>query len=169
MPNSKGGRGYKKGGKKNKIEKNFVKKDDKEPEEYAYIGGILGNGRFKVNCMDGIERLGIISGKLRKRTWINNNDLVLICKWEFQDGKCNIIHKYDQSDEKKLLIQGEISSDFISQNRNTYGNNLDDSDSDFDFDVDSDTDIEENTNDKNKNENIPDEWIKTDDIDIEDI
>ena len=49
-----------------------------EGQEYGQVLKILGAGRVRVHCFDGKERLGLIRGKLRKKTWINCNDIVLI-------------------------------------------------------------------------------------------
>lgn len=174
MPNNKGGRGYKKGGKKKfNQKKEFILKDENQNEEYGYISSILGNGRFRINCMDSKERLGIVPGKLRKRVWFNNKDLVLICKWDFQDDKCNLIHKYENEDEQKLLSMDQITDSFVSQNKDKftdvddYDSNLfgiDNSDSETDDIYDTD-DLDENKSSEwFKNENDKNEEIDLDDI-----
>jgi len=47
---------------------------------------------------------------MRKRIWINNNDIVLFSKWDFStnNDKCSIIHKYDEDEVQKLLKMGEF-------------------------------------------------------------
>ncbi len=117
MPNKKGGKGYKKGRKGVPQTRELVIRENKENEEYAFVKSKSGNGRFVMSCQDGIERIGIISGKMRKRVWIEVGILVLIVKWDFQDGKCNIIHKYDDSDITKLSDMKELDSVFINQNK----------------------------------------------------
>jgi len=39
---------------------------------------MLGNGRLECNCFDGTKRLGHIRGKLKKKVWISQGDIVLI-------------------------------------------------------------------------------------------
>jgi translation initiation factor 1A len=39
---------------------------------------MLGNGRLEALCFDGTKRLCHIRGKLRKKIWINQGDIVLI-------------------------------------------------------------------------------------------
>ena len=56
----------------------------------------------------GSERLGVIRGKLRKRVWMVVGDIVLVSLRDFQDQKCDIIHKYDNAEVRKLLTSGEI-------------------------------------------------------------
>ena len=72
MPNSKGGKGYKKGGKKNtSYQRQLIYKDPKESQEYAKVKKVNGNRRFSLTCFDGIDRLGICAGNIKKRVWIN--------------------------------------------------------------------------------------------------
>lgn len=111
MPNSKGGKKYKKGGKKNtSYERQLIYKDPKENQEYAKVTKVNGNRRFTLSCFDGTDRLGICAGNIKKRIWINNGDIVLISKWEFQtdDSKCHIIHKYEEDEVKKLQSEGHF-------------------------------------------------------------
>ena len=147
MPNKKGGKKYKKGGKKNiQAEQQLILKDKDQFEEYAYVKKKSGNGRFVVQCYDNIERTAVISGKMRKRVWIEVNDIVLIVKWEFQDEKCNIIHKYDQTSVDKLITKKEIISSFIQNNNQENEFKLDDfypSDSDSESESESDLEINE--------------------------
>jgi translation initiation factor 1A len=39
---------------------------------------MLGNGRLEAMCFDGVKRLCHIRGKLRKKVWINQSDIVLV-------------------------------------------------------------------------------------------
>ena len=117
MPNSKGGKNFKKG-KKNRFsedKKQLIKKDPKEAQEYAQVINPKGNGRFELLCCDGgKERLGTVCGQMRKRVWVNRSDLVLISKWEgmTDDTKCSIIHKYSEDEAKRLQKEGELPANF---------------------------------------------------------
>ena len=110
MPNKKGGKKFKKGKKGGYSEKTLIYKDPKEDQEYGRIINACGNGRFQVDCFDGEERMGIIAGKMRKRVWVNKDDIVLISRWDFttDSKKCSIIHKYDEDEAKKLQKQGHF-------------------------------------------------------------
>ena len=107
MPNKKGGKKFKKGKKGNNISTTIIYKDPKEGQEYAQIKGVHGSRRYKVFCFDGIERLGIAAGNIRK-TKILLNDIVLISKWDFQDSKCSIVFKYDPEHVNKLKSSSEF-------------------------------------------------------------
>lgn len=55
--------------------------------EYAQVTKMLGNGRLQAACFDGKQRLCHIRGKLRKKVWINNGDIILIGLRDYQDDK----------------------------------------------------------------------------------
>jgi len=80
-----------------------------EQETYGQVLNALGNNRLMVKCFsDGIDRVCTIRGSMRKKIWINKNDIVLVSLRDFQDDKADIIHKYDESDVKKLKKMNEI-------------------------------------------------------------
>lgn len=69
---------------------------------------MLGNGRFEALCMDDVKRLVSIRGKLRKKVWINQGDIVLVSLREFQDGICDVIQKYTPDEARALKTYGQI-------------------------------------------------------------
>ena len=97
------GRGNKKGGKKHKRGKerwlwNESIRYKEDGQEYAQIKTLKGNCRFDVFCFDGKDhRMGTLCGAMRKRKFVNQNDIVLVSLRDFQDGKCDIIDVYDNS------------------------------------------------------------------------
>ena len=86
----------------------MVRKD--EYQEYARVTKLLGNRRLTCECFDGKIRLGKIRGKMKKRVWISVDDLVLISKRDFQDSKCDVIHRYSSNEERLLKKQGEFEN-----------------------------------------------------------
>merc|ERR1711884_173099 len=52
-------------------------------------------------CFDGVKRLCHIRGKLRKKVWINQSDIVLIGLRDYQDAKADVIQKYS-ADEARI-------------------------------------------------------------------
>ena len=112
MPNNKGCKKYKRN--KNVIQenKNTRFKDENESQEYALITKALGNCRFEVMCFDGKSRLATMCGKMRKRVFVNQGELVLVSLRDWQDSKCDIIDKYNQNDIQKLK-QLKYIPDFI--------------------------------------------------------
>ena len=55
---------------------------------------MLGNGRLEAACFDGSKRLAHIRGKLRKKVWINQGDIILLSLRDYQDEKGDVIMKY---------------------------------------------------------------------------
>ena len=55
---------------------------------------MLGANHIKIRCMDGKVRMGRIPGKMRKKIWIREKDVVIVVPWDFQDDKANVIWKY---------------------------------------------------------------------------
>lgn len=90
--------------------KNLIKQG--EEQMYAYIDNVLGNCRFNVKCIDDKIRLAHVRGKLRKRSWCNQGDIVLISTRDFQDDKCDIIQKYNPDEVAVLIQYNEISQSF---------------------------------------------------------
>jgi initiation factor 1A len=39
--------------------------------EYAQVTKMLGGGRVSLQCYDGVTRMGLIRGTMRRRVWIN--------------------------------------------------------------------------------------------------
>ena len=163
MPNAKGGKKYKKGGKKNHSnERQLIYKDPKESQEYAKITKVNGNRRFNVSCFDGIDRLGICAGNIKKRVWINNGDIVLISKWDFQtdDSKCHIIHKYEEDEVKRLKAEDQFPDSIKLEEENEYRDDFEDN---FTF---SDEETDKTISDKEDNKESSEEDFF---IDVEDI
>ena len=165
MPNNKGGKKYKRNKQEVKENKNTRFKDENESQEYAQITNALGNCRFEVLCFDGKTRMATMCGKMRKRVWIEVGVLVLIVKWDFQDSKCNIIHKYNANDVQKLK-QKKCIPDFIKFEESKNDSDEEDNDLGFTFTMDMPSDSDEEEEIKSEDE---DEIPSDDNIDINDI
>jgi translation initiation factor 1A len=56
---------------------------------------MLGAERIMVKCQDGKERLCRVRGKMKKRVWIREGDIVLVSPWDFQkDTRGDIFCRY---------------------------------------------------------------------------
>lgn len=76
--------------------------------EYAQVTKMLGNGRLEAMCFDGVKRLCHIRGKLRKKVWINQGDIILIGLRDYQDAKADVILKYTSDEARNLKTYGEF-------------------------------------------------------------
>ena len=138
MPKNKG-----KGGKNRRRGKNENERDKRElvfkedGQEYAQVAKMLGNGRLEALCFDGVKRLCHIRGKLRKKVWINQSDIILVGLRDYQDAKADVILKYSADEARNLKSYGEFPESIkITDTVDFVGGDLDD-DIEFD-DVDSD-------------------------------
>lgn len=69
----------------------------------------LGASRCKVRCLDGKTRICRIPGRLKRRLWVRENDIVLVEPWEFGgDAKGDIIFKYKPTQVKWLKMKGYL-------------------------------------------------------------
>ena len=168
MPNNKGGKKYKRN--KNTImeNKNTRFKDENESQEYAQITKALGNCRFEVLCFDGKSRLATMCGKMRKRVFVNQGDLILVSLRDWQDSKCDIIDKYNTNDVQKLKQQKCIP-DFVKlEEKTSMEDEIMDDNMGFIFSTDmpSDSSDEEELNEKKISD---DDSESEDNIDFEEI
>ena len=116
MPrNITGGNKAKKG--KNAAPKQFITIDEYDEEQhYAKVQKTLGNRRFEVlSLKDNKTRLAHIRGKMRRREWISQNDIVVIALREFEDNKCDITHVYTTDEAHRLSTLNLIKPDNIGQ------------------------------------------------------
>merc|ERR1712108_121407 len=78
-------------------------------------------------CFDGVKRLCHIRGKLRKRVWINQSDIVLIGLRDYQDAKADVILKYSADEARNLKSYGEFPESVkINETVDFVGGDLDD-------------------------------------------
>lgn len=71
---------------------------------------LLGFDRVFVKCQDGHERLCRIRGKMKRRVWIREGDVVLVSPWDFQsDKRGDIIWRYTRGQADWLRKNGYIT------------------------------------------------------------
>ena len=71
---------------------------------------LLGFDRILVRCQDGHERLCRIRGKIKRRVWIREGDIVLVSPWDFQsDSKGDIIWRYTRAQAEVLRKRGYLT------------------------------------------------------------
>jgi len=71
---------------------------------------LLGFDRVMVKCQDGHERLCRIRGKMKRRVWIREGDVVLVSPWDFQtDTRGDVIWRYTRGQADWLRKNGYLS------------------------------------------------------------
>ncbi|KAG8799449.1 Translation initiation factor 1A [Serendipita sp. 399] len=122
--------------------------------EYAQVTKMLGNGRLEAQCFDGEKRLAHIRGKMRKKVWINQGDIILLSLRDFQDDKADVIVKYTADEARNLKASiaqtikrhsltayGELPENAKINETDTYGE--DDEGCVFEFADDGEVDIDD--------------------------
>lgn len=75
-------------------------------EMFALAEQILGGRRVNVLCADGEMRLARIPGKMRRRQWVREGDLIIVWPWDFQDSKADVKHRYTKTQAMYLSRKG---------------------------------------------------------------
>ena len=69
----------------------------------------LGSSRMMVNCFDGHTRTCRVPGRLKRKLWLREGDIVLVEPWEFNGNeKGDVIFKYTPTAADWLKRKGFI-------------------------------------------------------------
>ena len=77
-------------------------------EMFAIADQILGGRRVRSVCEDGETRLARIPGKMRRRQWVREGDLIVVQPWEFQEEKANVCMRYTKTQSLYLSRKGVL-------------------------------------------------------------
>ena len=84
-----------------------------EGELFGRVIKLLGSDQVLVKCTDAVTRRGRIRGKLKRRIWIRDNDIVVIAPWDFKaDERGDIIWRFTIPQVDWLKDNGHIPKDF---------------------------------------------------------
>lgn len=119
-----------KGGKKHKqkASKDFIDnfngrityKDSKGGQEYAIVIQRLGGNRLLVKSIvnKNIKEVqAVIPGSFRKKVWMKDGDLILIQARSFNESQYDIVHKYNEREEKQLKKSGALDQLFENEEK----------------------------------------------------
>ena len=77
-------------------------------EMFAIADQILGGRRVRAVCEDGESRLARIPGKMRRRQWVREGDLIIVQPWDFQDAKADVRMRYTKTQSIYLSRKGVL-------------------------------------------------------------
>ena len=77
-------------------------------EMFAIADQILGGRRIRAICADGEERITRIPGKMRRRQWGSEGDLIIIQPWDFQPSKADVKMRYSKTQAAYLSRKGVL-------------------------------------------------------------
>lgn len=75
----------------------------------------LGASRMLVKCLDGKQRNCRVPGRMKRKLWLREGDVILVEPWEFDDTKGDIIFKYNPTAVSWLKRKGylkDVGSEF---------------------------------------------------------
>jgi translation initiation factor 1A len=78
----------------------------KGTDTVATVEQMLGSDRILVRLPNGKQMIARIIGKMRKRIWIRQGDVVLVSPWDFDSGKGDIFYRYTKDQIKQLKNMG---------------------------------------------------------------
>ena len=111
-------------------------------EMFALAEQILGGRRVTVLCADGETRMARIPGKMRRRQWVREGDLIIVWPWDFQDAKADVKHRYTKTQAMYLSRKGVLPPDVDIFGMNTAVDDDDEHDDLFGTMEDDDEDEE---------------------------
>ena len=69
----------------------------------------LGASRLRVRCLDSKTRVCRIPGRMKRRLWVREGDIVIVEPWEFGgDAKGDVIYKYTPTQVYFLKKKGYL-------------------------------------------------------------
>jgi translation initiation factor 1A len=85
-------------------------------QEFAVVKEMLGNGRALLHDAEGASLIGRIRGSMRRsrtRVLIERGDLVVVARWDFEEGKGDIVHKYTHEEATLLSHRGDLPASIV--------------------------------------------------------
>ena len=82
----------------------------KEKEVLGIIEQRVGGKRMIIKCMDGKKRNCRVPGRLKRKLWLREGDIILIEIWEFDDARGDIIFKYNPASVQWLKKKGYLKT-----------------------------------------------------------
>ena len=73
-------------------------------EQFAVVVEMSGGSRMKALCADNKTRMIRIGGKLKRRMWCRENDLIIVKPWSIQsDIKADLVYRYLPTERKNIM------------------------------------------------------------------
>ena len=83
------------------------------PQQGELLGRVIklvGGDNVIVKCTDGKVRTCRIRGKIKRRMWIRDHDLVLVAPWDFKSDRADIVWRYTAGNAEKLEQEGHLGN-----------------------------------------------------------
>ncbi|MCE4602315.1 MAG: translation initiation factor aIF-1A [Desulfurococcales archaeon] len=107
-------RGRKKGGRRESKGEMPLPSED-EGTILCVITRNVGGGFLEVLCTDGNVYMARIPGKMRRRVWMREGDVVLFLPWGTSDNKGEVVYRYLRDEVRSLIEKGLITEEFLEE------------------------------------------------------
>ena len=78
-------------------------------EEFGVVQQRVGGSRMIVKCLDGKTRNCRIPGRLKRKLWVREGDIIIVGPWEFDgDAKGDVLFKYRPTQTEWLKQKGYL-------------------------------------------------------------
>jgi translation initiation factor 1A len=78
-------------------------------QTFGIVQRRLGGSRMEVRCFDGKSRICRIPGRLKRRLWVREGDLIIVEPWEYSgDEKGDVVYKYTKAQIEFLRRRGYL-------------------------------------------------------------
>ncbi len=77
-------------------------------EMFGVVIQLHGSNQVKILCEDGKERGCRIPGKMKKKTWLRERDIVIIKLWDFQQSKADVVWRFLGMQVENLRRRGYL-------------------------------------------------------------
>jgi translation initiation factor 1A len=78
-------------------------------EVFGVLEQRLGGSRMRIRCLDGKVRICRIPGRLKRKLWVRENDIVIVEPWEFSgDDKGDLVFKYTPTQVSYIRKKGYL-------------------------------------------------------------
>ncbi|MEM4261369.1 MAG: translation initiation factor eIF-1A [Candidatus Diapherotrites archaeon] len=79
-------------------------------EMFGMVVQLHGSNQVKILCEDGLERICRIPGRMKKKTWLRERDIVIIKLWDFQPSKADVVWRYLGTHVEHLKKKGLLKN-----------------------------------------------------------
>lgn len=73
----------------------------------------LGGNKMMVNCLDKKQRNCRVPGRLKRKLWLRENDVVIIEPWELDNTRGDVVFKYPTNQINWLKRNGYLETERI--------------------------------------------------------
>ncbi len=75
----------------------------------------IGGGFLQVLCTDEQVYKAWIPGKMRRRVWMREGDVILFLPWGTRDMKGEVVYRYSRDQVRKLIEEGLLPEELLEE------------------------------------------------------